>query len=208
MNINEMNLRIEEEKQHIEQLLTEMEAMIPRILNAVTEDVVEWSRAAARKAAEAYVVSRPQQHVELTAKVPALKAAIDRMLVRLPTLVEKELDRLGSWPHRTRPTTSPWTLQEGAHSWRNVTRRVYGFIAQPFAEYGFLSGDSPWHKDHENTGHYVHAFGGDVKEVPPKVRGALEAYRMKWDDLTKSRAALHRLEAERAKAAFSDAWDK
>ena len=208
MDIAEMTARIEEEETRIRELLKEMDAFVPSIVAAVSTEVVEWSRVAAKEAAEAYFTSHPKQHAELAAKLPGLKAAIDAMLARIPSLVERELDRLGSWPHKTTtPAKTPWTvMKETGSTWFEVARTTYGFIAQPLAEHGFHG--NRWRGDTNHPGLYTLSFGGELKTMPESVRAALRPYKQLWTEVKRRKEAVAALEKDRATATFTTTWGK
>jgi sulfur carrier protein ThiS len=215
MEIAEMTARIEEEETRIRELLKEMDTLVPSIVAAVSAEVVEWSRVAAKDAAEGYFTNRPKQHAELGAKLPKLKAAIDAMLARLPSLVEGELERLGSWAHKSATAMSdpPWTVRdETQQTWWKVARTTYGFIAQPLGEHHFL-GQEPqdknlWDADSNHPGFYNFAYGGMLKAMPESVRAAVRPYRQRWAEIVRRRQAVADLEKDRAKAAFTTTWGK
>ncbi|MFP2930842.1 hypothetical protein ACLESO_37710 [Pyxidicoccus sp. 3LG] len=206
MDTAEMTARIEKEETRIRELLNELDALVPSIVAAVSAEVVEWSQVAAKNAAEVYFTSRPKQHAEFGAKLPALKSAIDAMLARIPSLVERELERLGSWPHRATAKT-PWTvMEETGSTWWEVARTTYGFIAQPLAEHGFHG--HLWREDSNHPGFYTFIYGGEMKTMPESVRAALRPYRQRWAEVMQRREAVAALEKDRAKATFTTAWGK
>lgn len=216
MDVGEMSRKIEEEEARYQELLKEMEGLVPSIVAAVVADVAEWSRVAAKNAAEAYFTNNPKRHEELAAKLPKLKAAIDAMLVRLPSLVERELERLNSWAHRKCEAAMmdpPWTVREAtSDTWWKVARTAYGFIAQPLAEHGFLGISSRegnlWVANSKHHGSYTLAFGGDLKAMPQGVQVALRPYYARWEEVRQRRHAVAVLEKERAKTTFANSWGK
>jgi len=215
MDITEMTAQIDEEETRIRELLKEMDTFVPSIVAAVSADVVAWSRVAAKNAAEGYLTSRPKQHAELGAKLPSLKAAIDAMMARLPSLLEAELERLGSWPHKSKTAVSapPWTVMDDTReAWWKVAQTTYAFIAQPLGEHGFLGQGQQdknlWEADSSHPRFYRFVYGGMLKNMPESVLSALRPYKQRWAEVMKRRQAVAALETARAKATFTTTWEK
>ncbi|WP_126935485.1 hypothetical protein [Corallococcus sp. AB018] len=216
MDVDEMSQQIEAEEARLRELLKEMGALVPSIVAAVSAEVVEWSGVAAKNAAEGHFTSNPKRHAELAAKLPKLKQAVDATLARLPSLVEQELNRLGSWAHTSKEALNglPWTVtEETGQTWWKVARTTYGFIAQPLAEHGFVGGRGRgdydlWSPDSSHPGRYTFGFGGELKTMPERVRVALKPYKERWAEARQKQHAVAVLEKERAKLAFNNTWGK
>ncbi|NVJ07788.1 hypothetical protein HUW63_21400 [Myxococcus sp. AM001] len=215
MDVDEMSRQIEEAQARIRELQKEMTELMPSIIAAVAADVMEWSKTAAKNAAQGFVTSNPKQYAELSVRLPKLKAATDAMLGRLPSLVAQELNRIQSWAHTSEDAMNghvpSWTvMEEDGRTWARAARTLYGFIAQPLGEHGFLSPGTrdyaPWVPDSANPRHYVLGVGFGFATMPGAIRIALHPYKERWTELRQLRDRVAVLERERAKTSFTNIW--
>ena len=211
MEISDFDTQINDLETEIESLKVKMEDVCRGFLVATDKFAVKWFEERAERA----VTSNPEVVKRLDAeRLRKLKAALERLVLRVPKMVEKHVNADKYWAHRGELAGDSFSHlgryriygRSVPDEMDNAVREVLGYVGGLLSEYGLADvGDhKEWAMDYPGP----HPRYRREYKWSEEMNAALNRYSELYNKLLKLGQELKEVKNSKAEAEAKHLWDK